>query len=88
MPGYTIPMVPMPLPPMAPMNLVASEPEHWHTAPPRWAKPPAAPHAPARAPASLSEGDAKLAQKLGQLQPSLAAFLLECVGQLASFGAT
>jgi hypothetical protein len=28
-----------------------------------------------------------LAQKLGQLQPSLAVFPQECTGQLASFGA-
>jgi hypothetical protein len=30
----------------------------------------------------------KLAQKLGQLQPSVAAFPPECTGQLASFGPT
>ena len=35
-----------------------------------------------------SEKDAKLAQKLGQLQPLMAVFLLECMGQLASFGLT
>ena len=33
-----------------------------------------------------SEKDAKLAQKLGQLQPFIAVFPQECVGQLASFG--
>ena len=33
-----------------------------------------------------SEKDAKLAQKLDQLQPFMAVFLLECMGQLASFG--
>ena len=33
-----------------------------------------------------SEKDAKLAQKLGQLQPFIAVFPVECVGQLASFG--
>jgi hypothetical protein len=33
-----------------------------------------------------SEKDAKLAQKLGQLQPFMAVFLLECMGQLVSFG--
>ena len=32
-----------------------------------------------------SEKDAKLAQKLGQLQPFIAAFPQECMGQLASF---
>jgi hypothetical protein len=32
--------------------------------------------------------DAKLAQKLGQLQPSIAASAQECMGQLASFGPT
>jgi chromosome segregation protein len=31
---------------------------------------------------------AKLAQKLGQLQPFIAVFPLECMGQLASFGPT
>jgi hypothetical protein len=30
----------------------------------------------------------KLAQNLGQLQPFIAAFLPECMGQLASFGPT
>jgi hypothetical protein len=35
-----------------------------------------------------SEKDAKLAQKLGQLQPFISAFPQECVGQLASFGPT
>jgi hypothetical protein len=35
-----------------------------------------------------SEKDAKLAQKLGQLQPSMAVFLLECMGQLAYLGPT
>jgi hypothetical protein len=35
-----------------------------------------------------SEKDAKLAQKLGQLQPFLAVFPQECMGQLASFGPT
>jgi hypothetical protein len=29
-----------------------------------------------------------LAQKLGQLQPLMAVFLLECMGQLVSFGPT
>jgi hypothetical protein len=32
--------------------------------------------------------DAKLAQKLGQLQPFIAVFSQECIGQLASFGPT
>jgi hypothetical protein len=32
--------------------------------------------------------DAKLAQKLGQLQPFLAVFLLECIGQPVYFGPT
>jgi hypothetical protein len=36
----------------------------------------------------ISEQDAKLAQKLGQLQPFLAVFPQECMGQLASFGPT
>jgi hypothetical protein len=36
----------------------------------------------------LSETDAKSAQKLGQLQPCIAVFLLEYMGQLASFGPT
>ena len=35
-----------------------------------------------------SEKDAKLAQKLGQLQPFIAIFSLECMGQLGYFGAT
>ena len=35
-----------------------------------------------------SEKDAKLAQKLGQPQPFMAVFSLECTGQLASFGPT
>jgi hypothetical protein len=35
-----------------------------------------------------SEKDAKLAEKLGQLQPFMAVFPQECVGQLASFGPT
>ena len=35
-----------------------------------------------------SENDAKLAQELGQLQPFIAVFLLESMGQLASFGPT
>ena len=35
-----------------------------------------------------SEKDAKLAQKLGQLQPFIAMFPRECMGQLASFGPT
>jgi hypothetical protein len=35
-----------------------------------------------------SEKDTKLAQKLGQLQPFIAVFPQECVGQLASFGPT
>jgi hypothetical protein len=35
-----------------------------------------------------SEKDAKLAQKLGQLQPFIAVFPQECTGQLALFGAT
>ena len=38
--------------------------------------------------ASTSEKDAKLAQKLGQFQPFLAVFLLECMGQLVYFGPT
>ena len=37
---------------------------------------------------SASEKDAQLAQKLGQLQPLIAVFPQECVGQLASFGPT
>jgi hypothetical protein len=32
--------------------------------------------------------DAKLAQKLGQLQPFIAAFPQECTGRLVSFGPT
>jgi hypothetical protein len=35
-----------------------------------------------------SEKDAKLAQKLGQPLPFIAIFPQECMGQLASFGAT
>ena len=35
-----------------------------------------------------SERDAELAQKLGQLQPFIAVFPQECMGQLASFGPT
>jgi hypothetical protein len=35
-----------------------------------------------------SEKDAKLAQKLGQLQPFVAVFPQGCMGQLASFGPT
>jgi hypothetical protein len=35
-----------------------------------------------------SEKDAKLAQKLGQLQPSVTVSPQECMGQLASFGPT
>ena len=35
-----------------------------------------------------SEKDAKLAQKLGQLQSFLAVFPQECIGQLAYFGPT
>ena len=35
-----------------------------------------------------SEKDAELAQKLGQLQPVIAVFPQERVGQLASFGPT
>jgi hypothetical protein len=35
-----------------------------------------------------SEKDPKLARKLGQLQPFVAVFPQECVGQLASFGPT
>jgi hypothetical protein len=37
---------------------------------------------------SYSEKDTKLAQKLDQLQPFVAVFLLECMGQLAYFGPT
>ena len=36
----------------------------------------------------LSETEIKLAQKLGHLQPFLAVFSQECMGQLASFGPT
>jgi hypothetical protein len=35
-----------------------------------------------------SEKDARLAQKLGQLQPFLAVLPQECIGQLAYFGST
>ena len=45
----------------------------------------AAPRASVRVP---SEKDAKLAQRLGQLQPFIAAFPQEYMGQLASFGPT
>jgi hypothetical protein len=38
--------------------------------------------------AGVSESDTQLAQKLGQLQPFVAAFPQECMGQLASFGST
>jgi hypothetical protein len=38
--------------------------------------------------ASRSEKGAKLAQNLGQLQPFIAVFPQECMGQLASFGPT
>ena len=41
-----------------------------------------------RPPTPYSEKDAKLAQMLGQLQPFLAVFAPECVGQLAYFGPT
>jgi hypothetical protein len=34
------------------------------------------------------EKDAKLAQKLGKLQPFVAVFPQACMGQLASFGPT
>jgi hypothetical protein len=37
---------------------------------------------------ATGEKDAKLAQKLGQLQPFAAVFPQECTGQLASFGPT
>ena len=46
---------------------------------------------PSRRPAAgrpTREEDAELAQKLGQLQPFIAAFPQECMGQLASFGPT
>jgi hypothetical protein len=36
----------------------------------------------------MSEEDTKLAQKLDQLQPFMAVFRLECMGQLAYFGLT
>jgi hypothetical protein len=36
----------------------------------------------------FSEKDAKLAQRLGQLQPFMAVFPQECMGQLAYFGPT
>ena len=36
----------------------------------------------------LSEKDARLAQTLGQLQPFVAVFPRECMGQLPSFGPT
>jgi hypothetical protein len=38
--------------------------------------------------AGCSEKDAKLTQKLGQLQPFVAVFPQECMGQLAYFGPT
>jgi hypothetical protein len=38
--------------------------------------------------AALREKDAKLAQKLDQLQPFTAVFPQECMGQLAYFGPT
>ena len=41
-----------------------------------------------RHPANPSEKDTKLAQKLIQLQPFIAVFQQECMGQLASFGPT
>jgi hypothetical protein len=37
---------------------------------------------------STSEKDAKLAQKLGQLQPFIAVFSQECTSQLAASGPT
>ena len=37
---------------------------------------------------AASENDAKLAQKLGQLQPSIAVFPQECMGQRVSFEPT
>ena len=45
---------------------------------------------PARSLTSLpwSEKDAELAQKLGQLQPFIAALPQDCMGQLACFGPT
>ena len=39
-------------------------------------------------PPVASEKDAKLVQKLGQLQPFIAVFPLECMGRIASFGPT
>ena len=39
-------------------------------------------------PADASEKDAKLAQKLGQVQPFITVFPRECTGQLASCGPT
>ena len=36
----------------------------------------------------ISEKDVKLAQKLGQLQPFIAVFLQQSMGQLGSFGPT
>jgi hypothetical protein len=39
-------------------------------------------------PPGTSEKDAKLAQKLGQLQPFIAVFPQECMGQLAYFWPT
>jgi hypothetical protein len=39
-----------------------------------------------RRPDHESEKDAKLAQRLGQLQPFIAILPQECMGQLASFG--
>ena len=39
-----------------------------------------------RAAAAAGEEAAELARKLGQLQPSVAVFPQECMGQLASFG--
>jgi hypothetical protein len=41
-----------------------------------------------RSACALSEKDAKLAQKLGQLQPYLSVFPQECMGQLVFFGPT
>jgi hypothetical protein len=38
--------------------------------------------------AGAGEKDTRLAQKLGQLQPFIAVFPQECMGQLASFGPT
>ena len=45
-------------------------------------------HPPLQLDLRQSEKAAKLAQKLGQLQPSIAAFQQECMAQLASFGPT